>query len=61
MTAILVRQESLPRRLELSIWVGINLEERFGDEVLVTAPRTRKEGALVYCDKSKGDPVSGPD
>ena len=37
-----------------------HLEERFGDEVLVTAPRTRKEGALVYmyCDKSKGDPVS---
>ena len=33
----------------------MHLEERFGDEVLVTAPRTRKEGALVYCDKSKGD------
>ena len=36
----------------------MHLEERFGDEVLVTAPRTRKEGALVYCDKSKGDLVT---
>ena len=36
----------------------MHLEERFGDEVLVTAPRTRKEGALVYCDTSKGDLVS---
>ena len=34
-----------------------HLEERFWDEVLVTAPRTRKEGALVYCDTSKGDLV----
>ena len=37
------------------------LEERFGDEVLVAPPpppRTRKEGALVYCDTSKGDLVS---
>ena len=35
-----------------------HLEERFGDEVLVTAPRTGKEGALVYCNTSKGDLVS---
>ena len=36
----------------------MHLEERFGDEVLVTAPRTGKEGALVYCDTSEGDLVS---
>ena len=35
-----------------------HLEERFRDEMLVTAPRTRKDGALVYCDTSKGDLVS---
>ena len=35
-----------------------HVEERCGDKVLVPAPRTRKEGALVYCDTSKGDIVS---
>ena len=36
----------------------IHLEESFGDKVLVPAPRTRKEGELVYSDTSKGDLVS---
>ena len=35
-----------------------HLEERFGDQGLVTTPRSRKDGALVYCDTSKGDLVS---
>ena len=49
----------LPCRLELSIFFNFrHFEERFGDEVLATAPRTRKEGAIVYCDTSKGDLVS---